>query len=77
MLKVFGWIMGMNYSSGALRAKKSKLDLDPGVARETRLPQATLGHAFSVKMQAGCPRSQRYARAISVKMRSMRTVLNE
>jgi integrase len=35
-----------------------QLDADPGVARETRLPQATLCHAFSVKMRARRPRSQ-------------------
>jgi hypothetical protein len=31
--------------------EKNKLDVDPGVAHETRLPQATISHAFSVKMR--------------------------
>jgi hypothetical protein len=37
------------------RAARERIELqnDPGVARETRLPQAILGHAFSVKMR-GC-----------------------
>jgi hypothetical protein len=29
--------------------EENKLDVDPGAARETRLPQATLCHAFSVE----------------------------
>ena len=32
-----------------------KLDVNPGVARETRLPQAILFHAFSVTMRARAP----------------------
>jgi hypothetical protein len=39
--------------SGALRAKRTKGGLDPGVVRETRLPQAGICHAFSVKKPRG------------------------
>ena len=35
--------------------EENKLNVDPGVARETRLPQAILSHAFSVKMRARAP----------------------
>ena len=61
MLVAFDRVV-LGNASDALCAKKTKWTRDPGVAldhpRETRLPQATVCHAFSVKMQAGCPRSQ-------------------
>jgi hypothetical protein len=48
-----------------------KLHLDPGVARATRLPQATLCHAFSVKI--GVARATRLPQAILFHAFSVKT----
>ena len=42
---------------GLRRAAREEIQLhaDPGVARATRLPQAIVFHAFSVKMRARAP----------------------